>query len=117
MEPSKEFLDEMRNRLMQLKSDYENRVETIHEHARNPLDSDSAEQAAQLGNVAVVSALEGEAVREIAAIDAALQRIEAGTYGVCVSCGEFINRERLNARPASTECLECADADHPPFQS
>jgi DnaK suppressor protein len=85
------------------------RVDLIHEHARNPLNADSSEQAAELGNISVVSALESDAVTELAEIDAALQRLANGSYGTCISCGEDIGEGRLKARPASTECLECAE--------
>ena len=110
MEPSDQDLEAIRAKLLEQKAEFEKRINRIHEHARDPLESDSAEQAAQLGNVAVVSALESEAVREIAEIDAALQRIAAGNYGICASCGEYISRQRLEARPASNECLECAES-------
>jgi DnaK suppressor protein len=36
-----------------------------------------------------------------------LDRIEAGTFGVCESCGEDIGIERLKARPVTTQCIEC----------
>ena len=90
--------EQIRERLMQEKRDLEKRVDKIHAHARDPLEADSSEQAAQLGNVAVVSALETEAVEEIAEIEAALQRLDQGGYGICVSCGEDINPQRLEAR-------------------
>jgi DnaK suppressor protein len=44
----------------------------------------------------------------LAAIDAALQRIEDGSYGVCLGRGEAIGRDRLEARPAATLCIDCA---------
>ena len=111
MQPTQEELDRYREILKTAKAELSARVSRIHEHARDPLEADSSEQAAQLGNVAVVSALEAEAVQELAEIDAALQRLEAGTYGVCVSCGENIGEGRLRARPAATECVECAELD------
>ncbi|MDP8959026.1 MAG: TraR/DksA C4-type zinc finger protein [Actinomycetota bacterium] len=40
-------------------------------------------------------------------VDAALGRLEAGTYGVCESCGETISPARLEARPASRYCVAC----------
>ena len=101
--------DRIRETLLAAKAELQKRVDTIHDHARNPLNADSAEQAAELGNVQVVSALESEAVQELADIDHALQRLEAGMYGICVSCGDEINKERLEARPASAECLDCAE--------
>ncbi|MFH0845964.1 MAG: TraR/DksA C4-type zinc finger protein [Patescibacteria group bacterium] len=36
----------------------------------------------------------------------ALKRIEAGTYGKCEICGKEIEKERLNANPAATTCIE-----------
>lgn len=37
----------------------------------------------------------------------ALQRIEDGEYGYCVSCGEEISEKRLIARPVATHCIDC----------
>lgn len=113
MARSPQETDEIRARLMQHKAEFRKRVSTIHEHARDPLEQDSAEQAAQLGNVAVVSALETEAVQQIAEIEDALHRLEAGTYGVCVTCGEPVGEGRLKVRPAATQCRDCAEIDHP----
>ncbi len=111
MERSQQETDAIRTRLTASKAELQKRVSTIHEHARDPLEQDSAEQAAQLGNVAVVSALEAEAVQQIAEIDAALQRLEIGTYGICVGCGEPIGEGRLRVRPAATQCRDCAELD------
>lgn len=38
----------------------------------------------------------------------ALKRIEAGTYGLCESCGEPIPVARLDALPYATFCVDCA---------
>lgn len=46
----------------------------------------------------------------ISDIDAALASIEAGTYGVCEVCGRAIPAARLEARPATTRCVDCASA-------
>ena len=43
-------------------------------------------------------------------IDEALARMDAGTYGACVECGELIERARLEARPHSLLCLNCQRA-------
>ncbi len=101
-------LQEMRQRLLADRIVLRQRLETIHAHARTPLDRDSEEQATELANLDVVSALENEATIEVAAIDAALARLAAGTYGICTGCGESISAARLAARPASAECLACA---------
>jgi DnaK suppressor protein len=44
---------------------------------------------------------------ELAAIDTALVRIEAGTYGECTDCGVDIAAARLHASPEVTRCIHC----------
>jgi DnaK suppressor protein len=57
----------------------------------------------------------GEVERaEIARIDAALERMEAGGYGICRSCGEPIEPRRLAAVPLALECAACAGAEARP---
>jgi DnaK suppressor protein len=51
--------------------------------------------------------LEEADARLLASIDAALARIEAGTYGICVNCGAQIPPERLEAMPWATLCIDC----------
>ena len=41
-------------------------------------------------------------------VDAALARVEAGTYGICEVCGEPIPDGRLEARPTARTCVEHA---------
>ena len=50
--------------------------------------------------------LEENAEEILREIDDALARIEAGTYGTCVACGAEIPRERLEAVPYATLCIE-----------
>ena len=40
---------------------------------------------------------------------AALERVAAGEYGVCVDCGEDIAQPRLAANPAADRCAECQE--------
>lgn len=46
-------------------------------------------------------------LRTIEEIDAALGRIDRGTYGVCTSCGAAIPVERLELRPFAGTCVAC----------
>lgn len=55
-----------------------------------------------------VGALAWQAEHHLAEIDAAIERLEAGTYGGCEDCGRPIGAERLEARPAATRCVVCA---------
>ena len=45
--------------------------------------------------------------RRLAEVEAALVRIEDGTYGTCEACGGAIPAERLEARPAARRCVAC----------
>jgi len=46
-------------------------------------------------------------VDELRAIEYALARIRAGSYGICQSCGQQIPAERLRAIPETPFCIEC----------
>lgn len=41
-------------------------------------------------------------------LDAALRRLDDGTYGLCATCGSPIGAPRLDARPFATTCIRCA---------
>ena len=81
MQLSSSDSEKIRALLVSMKNKLQARVDLIHDHARNPLEADSSEQAAQLGNVEVTTALENEAMIEIAEIKAALERLDQGEYG------------------------------------
>jgi DnaK suppressor protein len=49
------------------------------------------------------------AALELKRIDAALERIRGGNYGECVDCGEPIESGRIEAHPAATFCVSCAE--------
>ena len=56
----------------------------------------------------VLNALVEEGQQELGEINAALQRVDDGSYGLCASCAKPINPERLDARPYALECIKCA---------
>ena len=55
-----------------------------------------------------VEALRGAALRDRAAVSDALDRIDAGTYGICIRCGQPIPAARLEVVPTATMCVPCA---------
>lgn len=57
-----------------------------------------------------VEALRDAAVRERAAVVDALSRVDAGTYGSCIRCGQPIPAARLEVMPTATMCVPCASA-------
>jgi DnaK suppressor protein len=52
-------------------------------------------------------ALRERNAQHLIAVQAALQRLDDGTYGRCVRCGEPIASERLEALPWAAHCINC----------
>lgn len=50
-------------------------------------------------------------VRELREVESARRRLAAGTYGMCIHCGQGIDYERLAAYPTATRCITC-EAQH-----
>lgn len=59
--------------------------------------------------IAAARYMESDASSILKAIDAAMDRIESGTYGRCESCGGEIAAERLRLRPYILTCITCAE--------
>lgn len=66
-------------------------------------DENAAEVAAYSDNLTLERTLESS-LRDI---NDALKRIKEGTYGICKYCGKPIDPKRLEARPASSACMDC----------
>ena len=66
-------------------------------------DENAAEVATYGDNLTLERTLES-ALRDV---NDALKRIKDGTYGICRYCGKPIDPKRLEARPASSACMEC----------
>jgi DnaK suppressor protein len=65
------------------------------------------ELAARDGQQTIDAALEADMLVALEAIDAALERVADGTFGLCVSCGQSIASERLEILPAAARCVTC----------
>lgn len=85
------------------------RAEVAAAHFGRPEDS-----SAQLATEREVEFALGEhETAELQAIDNALSRIEAGTYGECTDCGAHITPARLHAAPETHRCITCQEnAEH-----
>ena len=85
-------------------------IATIVESAKGGATDDEhdAEGATIAFERAQAMALLEETRTQVEALDTALARVDAGSYGVCESCGQDIAPERLAARPSATLCITCA---------
>jgi DnaK suppressor protein len=70
-------------------------------------DSRAATDAAETLDRGIELSLEDNAEHLLGAIESALARVEAGSYGMCERCGHAIANERLEALPWATKCIEC----------
>ena len=67
--------------------------------------ADSGQVAAEQGEAQVLA---GSLREHLDLVEAALARLDAGSYGVCEQCGKQISDERLEAMPQASRCIDCA---------
>ena len=96
--------DELRRRLAELTT----RSGEIEDDLRQPLDADYSEQAVDLADDEALEGVDDVLRAEARQVQLALARIDNGTYGTCANCAEPIGRERLEAQPTATRCIQCA---------
>lgn len=101
-------LDELRQELLEKKSELAARLDRISLNLQRGFDADSKEMAKELEDSEVVDALGNEARAEIVKIKAALARMDEGSFGLCTQCGEGIGRKRVLAYPFADDCIDCA---------
>lgn len=100
--------DALRDNLETKKSELTTRLERITANLRRGLETDSKERAKQLEDSEVIDALGNEAREELEKISIALQRMDAGVFGLCSICGSVIGTKRIEAYPYATSCIHCA---------
>lgn len=99
---------EVRAELEQRLSDLTARAGRIEAEMAAPMDADSEEQATEMADDDALASEDALVIKEIAAVRAAIGRIDAGHYGQCLSCGADIAPARLAAVPEATMCMDCA---------
>lgn len=112
----KKFVGEMKDRLLQERAKYLHSEQSYRAEAealiegREPGDVQFDEESGEGDTLAVERerdlALSAQARAAVEQIDAALERIAAGTYGICVTSGLSIPQERLRAIPWAAERVE-----------
>lgn len=99
-----------KTRLEMSLAELEARLTNIARDLDTPADRDLAEQAIEIEDDEALEHQAALVTRQIASVRRALERIDDGTYGTCVRCGEDIAEERLKARPEAALCIDCARA-------
>lgn len=99
---------EITTRLQARLAELSARVTAMDSELHTPLSADFEEQATDLEGQDALAGIEQAALGEIRQIEAALQRLEDGSYGICTECGTDIAPARLTAQPTATRCIRCA---------
>ena len=74
---------------------------------KEPRSDDDAETGTATFERERTMSLARNARQTIIQIERALDRMDAGTYGLCINCGEPIAIERLEALPQAVDCMDC----------
>lgn len=80
-----------KQQLLELERELNERRARFDQHGRGGVPADFEDQATARENDEVVESLGEQATAELAQVKAALTRIELGSYGTCVRCGEAIS--------------------------
>jgi DnaK suppressor protein len=107
---------QLRQRMLEARQRVVDAIDNIHAENPGSIGDETEETTFQdnhLGDIAtatfdreMASTLEDNSAHVLAEIDAALKRIDEGTFGVCTRCGQPIDAERLEALPWATLCIE-----------
>jgi RNA polymerase-binding protein DksA len=110
--------EKFREALLEERTRVEAAIQNLHDENPGTLAEDAGEETAYDNHLADTATetydreldytLEENSEQILAEIDAALKRIEEGTYGICTNRGEQIAVERLEALPWATLCIDCA---------
>ena len=90
-----------------LREDHPGRIDEEIEEIGATQDNHLAETATATLDREIDYTLEENSIRMLNAIDAALKRMDDGTYGTCTNCGREIPAERLEAYPWASLCIDC----------
>ncbi len=108
--------DEFKQRLIEERGRVREALDRLHQDNPGSLEEDTGEVSFydnHPGDIATATfdreldeGLEEGAERRLQQIDAALQRIDDGSYGICAVCGKPITEQRLRAVPWATLCID-----------
>ena len=94
--------------LLALQTDLTARIISVKHELASHQNPDWEDQATEREDDEVLEARAASAQHDLRQIEAALIRIEDGTYGICAKCGTEIEEARLDALPYTPFCKDCA---------
>jgi DnaK suppressor protein len=101
-----------RGALAEKLSELVGRAARIKADISEPMSADFEEQAVEAEDDEALLAQDSAIIEKIAAVRAAIRRVDDGTYGLCLTCGREIPAERLAAIPEAAHCIACAKSGY-----
>ncbi|WP_071675187.1 TraR/DksA family transcriptional regulator [Nioella nitratireducens] len=98
----------LRSQLMRRLETLDGKLHEIEAELESHNDPDWEEAAQEREGDEVLESLGKTDQSEIRMIKAALERMDAGEYGYCATCGDKISEDRLNVLPCTPFCRKCA---------
>jgi len=99
--------ERVENAIANLRDDHPGRMDEEVEEMSGMSDNHLGETATATLDREIDYSLEENSTQVLLEIDAALARIDAGSYGTCTRCGAEIPQGRLDAKPWASLCIEC----------
>ena len=101
-------IEKRKKQLEKRLGELDRRLHRIEDELDEPVNKDFGERATERESEEVLEDLGAAGLQETRMIQAALERIEDGSYGFCVKCGEEIDEDRLDVVPQAPLCFNCA---------
>ncbi len=110
---TKEELEHFKQRLLEEKAKILKDIEAEASSTQSPetVNGDLADYAEVYLDNRTLHKLSETQIKILDMIDDALSKIEDGTYGICSVCGREIGKERLEAIPYASKCVECKNRE------
>lgn len=108
---SEKFEDEMRKSLLSLKQELMDSINSQNNSFHSLFSSadpkDDVDIASDEIDRSMLENLSSQDINKLRSIDAALSRLDAKRYGICLNCGKKISEGRLRAIPYAVFCIDC----------
>ena len=112
---AEKFKEEMKKSLLALKRELLNNLASKNDSFQSLISSSGSRDEADIASDEIdrkmLESMSSQDLRKLRLIDAALSRIEAKRFGLCMRCGKKISEARLRALPYATLCISCKNND------
>ena len=109
------FKEAMKQKLLEIKEQILKQLVSESDEFQEIVDDmepkDLADIAADDIDRRILEVLGSQEIKRLQLVDSALGRMENGHYGVCMSCGKKIPKERLQAIPYAILCIDCKSSE------